>query len=511
MNAGWLGRDRFTRTHLLVMLGVTCVTAYFSYAYFHIDELVQVIGPARLKLGDEVPGLPWEFEAHMRPWLQPAVYYAFARVLGVAGVRDVFALTFAWRLVTGLLAWGAMAAFLRTSSAWFERDEERRAHVRVATMLGFLPYLFVRTSQESASATAFTFGFAILLAGTPPNAPIAAPSWRRLVAAGAACGLAFEMRYQTVLLTIGLVAWMRFVGRISWRALGIFVAGAVLPVVVALPIDRWGYGVWTFPPIEYVRVNVFEGASVLFGSEPPFAYFWLEPSNIFAPVVVVLLVAMLVTWWRHPKHAVTWTTAPFFLVHCLLTHKEERFVFPMVMLATSFVTLAFAPGAGKPLAVARWLWERRRGVAMKALAVFNFGGMLLLALYPLGWNHHVVFARWVHQEHGDELRAYAIEPYDRNPPEYLPRVYEIEKATPADIARRSQQPNAKEYLVADTPRLRTGDAGLDARLELVYSEFPLWRSESATSFVMSIVDAYNARARAPLRPIEWRSLYRLRR
>jgi phosphatidylinositol glycan class B len=503
---------RFARTHLLVMLGVTCVTAYFSYAYFHMDELGQVILPARVKLGHAgTGGLPWEFGSRMRPWLQPAIYYAIGRALGVVGAKDVFTLTLAWRFASGLAACGALALFVRTSEAWLADDDERRAHVRVATLLGFLPFLFVRTSQESASATAFTFAFCIVLADATPNGPIAMPSWRRLVAAGTLCGVAFEFRYQTVLLTLGLFAWMRVVGRVPWRALALFVAGAGLAVALALPVDRWGYGEWTFPPLEYFRVNILEGASLLFGAEPPFAYLWLEPANIFAPVVVVLVVAMLVAWWRNPRHAITWTTAPFFVVHSLLTHKEERFLFPMVILATSFVALAFAPSAGKPLAVARWLWARRRGAGLKALAAVNFGGMLLLALYPLGWNHHVPFDRYVHEQLGDGLSAYALEQFDLKLPAYPPRVYAIEKASPAEIARRADGPNANEYLVADTPRLHTGEAALDARCELVYSELPVWRSEGAATFVMGVVDAYNARARAPLRPIEWRSLYRIRR
>jgi phosphatidylinositol glycan class B len=508
-------RDPHARGPLFALLGVTCVTSYFSYAYFHLDEYAQIVEPALRKLGLAAETLPpWEYEARIRSWLQPAFYVAVGRALGAFGVRDVFSVVFAWRLLTGLASWAAICAFVGVSLRWFERDEERRLHARVAALLGFLPYLSVRTSQESLSASAFALGFALLLADTDPAGQDAGRTprgWGAPLLAGALCGAAFELRFQTALLTLGLFAWLVRVGKAPPLRLAAFVAGVLLVVAAALPIDRWGYGAWTVPPIEYVRANLLEGTAILFGSEPPFAYFYLTPANIFLPVVVVLMFAMIVAWWRHPRHAVTWTTAPFFLVHCLITHKEERFLFPMTILATSFVAMAFCPGYGRPLALVRRVWSWRAGVGAKMLAGVNFAGMALLAVYPLGWNHHVPFARFVHEHVGDELHAYAFEDFEIRRPPYGPRVHDVEKGAPEQIEASLEAGRWREFLIADTPSLHTGVDALDRRYTLVYSEFPFWQSAWLTERVMRAVDPYNESARSPLHPVRWRSLYRLQR
>jgi phosphatidylinositol glycan class B len=514
-------RDPDARAPLWALLAVTCVTAYFSYAYFHLDEYVQIVEPALRRAGLATDTtVPWEYGARMRSWLQPGLYVAVTRMLGAVGLRDVFSLVFVWRLLTGLAGWAALCALVGTSARWFERDEERRAHVRVAAMLGFLPYLLVRTSQESLSASAFTLAFALLLWNADPAAPPGGnreqasdflQSSEKWLLSGALCGVAFELRFQTALLTLGFVAWLRFVARAPWRRLAEFAAGGVAVLAIALLVDRWGYGAWALPPVEYVRANLVDGVADLFGVEPPFAYFYLMSTNVFMPVVGVLLVAMLVAWWRHPRHAVTWITVPFFLVHSLLAHKEERFLFPMILLATTFPALAFAPGYGRPMALARRVWGWRRGTAVKLLAAWNFAVMALLAVYPLGWNHHVPFARFLRERLREDLRAYALEDIELFRVPYGPLVYDIEKGSPAEIAAALKADGARGFLIADTPRLRTGEEALDARCTLVYSEFPFWRSDWLTDRVMREVDRYNEAVRLPLHPIRWRSLYRIRR
>ena len=82
----------------------------------------------------------------MRPWMQAFLYYGIAKALGI---RDTFRLAFVFRLVTGIASWGALVLFVKTTLPWLEDEGERRLHLRVATLLGFLPYLFVRTSSET--------------------------------------------------------------------------------------------------------------------------------------------------------------------------------------------------------------------------------------------------------------------------------------------------------------------------------------------------------------------------
>lgn len=506
------GVDRFARAHLAFALAVTCITAIGSAAYFHIDEHYQVLEPAFYKLGyTDAWTLPFEFPARMRPWLQPAIYVGVGRVLRAAGVRDVFHLAIAFRLVTGLASWASLALFVETTLRWLPTREERRLHVRVATMLGFLPYLFVRTSSETLAMAAFTAAFAIALRGATP---LEDRRWRvpasgaRMLAAGALLGFAFEARFQSAFLSLGLVAWLLAIGRVPLARLAAASAGGVAALGVGALADRWGYGAWTFPAWTYLRTNLVEGVAALFGAEPPFAYAWLLPANVFFPIVVALLVVAVVAWIRHPRHPVTWATLPFFLVHNLLSHKEERFLFPMAILATAFVVMALGPSSGRPLRIAAWGWAHRRGALAKFLAAYGFVMMTFLAVWPLGWNHHVRFTRWVDRALGDELHAYALPDFDLGLPAYHGRVYDVVKAPPEEIARALDEGTSRRWLVADTPRLRTGVPSLDARMHLVWTELP-GEGTAAGDAILRLAEAYDAHARPPLRPITFRSLYRL--
>lgn len=501
-------RHRFTRAHLLALLALTCVTAYGSYGYFHPDEYFQVLHLARIKLGQvSDPAVPWEIAAEMRPWLQPALYTALGRALGWAGARDPFTFAFLCRLATGLVGVGSVAAFLAASLRWVEGDEARRAHVRVVTLAGFLPYLLVRTSSEALSAAAFTAGLSVLeLAGVSERRdprPLAA------LAAGALFGVAFEARYQTAIMTLGYVAWLVVIARARPRTVIAVASGAALPVLVALPIDRWGYGAWTFPPLEYAAVNLFEGAAVLFGADPPFSYLWASPANVFMPLVLALMACLFLSWWRRPRHVVTWVTLPFFVVHGLLSHKEERFLFPMVLLVLATPALATARDPARGARAGELLARLRRGPVGKIVWGASFAMAALLAVYPLGWNHHVPFQRYVHERIGDALSAHALEDFDLGRPAFAPRVYEIDKDAPEAIAARAGRGEGKEWLVVDAPRVRTGTE-LDRRVELVYSELP-FTGTALEPAALAFVDAYNERARPPLRPLRHRSLFRLRR
>lgn len=477
------------RRHLTVALVVTCVTAWFSIGYFAIDEYFQVLEPARFALGETAEWtLPWEIRERLRPMMQPFIYYALARALGL---RDPFVFGFACRLATGLMCIGALALYVRTTLSWFANDEERRLHLRVATLCGFLPYLFVRTSSETLSLAAVTAAFALLLEGAAP------PSWslvarpRRLLLVGFLFGIAFEARYHTAFITLAMLAWMRVFARASWRALGTVALGGVVAVLVGALADRWGYGEWTFPAWRYFQANIVEGAAAYFGSDPPFAFFWILPANVFFPIVIVFLALAVIAWWRERRHPITWATLPFFLVHNLIGHKEERFVFPIALLATALVTLALRSSPR--------LWAMSRGALAKAVAAMSCALMLFLALYPLGWNHHVRFTRFVHDHVGDEFRAHALPEFELGLPAYHGRVYDVEKSEAALIAKRVDEGTAREWLVTDLPVL---PPELEGKATLVWTELP--------SFVdPSWVVSFNARAKAKLRRLEYRTLWKI--
>jgi phosphatidylinositol glycan class B len=296
--------------------------------------------------------------------------------------------------------------------------------------------------------------------------------------------------------------------------LGLVIVSAIVPVAAALLVDRWGYGVWSFPPWNYVEVNLIGGWAVqTFGRSPFYAYAYLLPANIFLPIAILLLVAMIVACARNPRHFVSWTSAPFLVVHSFLAHKEERFLFPLAIIATSYPVLAFSPSGEKLFDFFGRLWSYRRSALARFVAWSSVAAMAILAVYPLGIRPHMPMAEYLYRNFPNGLHAYTL---DREPflsyPMYRPPVFRSES-----LHSRAELDALLDkgivYLISETPTLPANSVPDRTRVTLVYSEFPL-ASGGWASLGTGIMCRYAELLKsAPLKTprLAWFTLFRLRR
>src|SRR4051812_18534372 len=395
------------RRSLVILTLVVIVTAWFSETFYFPDEHYQILEFMAFKLGITLASeLPWEFGAHIRPWFQPLVYFLIAKPLVMLGVKDMFVIVFLLRLLTGLFSLSALAMFARAILPTIEGEEEKRAFVRYLPLFGFLPYLFVRTSSETFSAAFFALGLAVALERRA--------LWR-LALAGLVCGLAFESRYQTGLLGLGLFAWLAAVARERFASLAAFVGGGFAALAIGALADHWGYGAWGFPPLGYVDVNLVQGvAAHQFGREPVFAYLYLLPAQIFFAITLVLMAGMVAMWLRNPRHVVSWATLPFVLAHVAIAHKEARFLFPLAILAVSFPVLGFSPRLPRWRGAFTRLWSWRGSWPMTAVTALSLLGMVYFAFYPFGLRPHMPMARYLYRHWPGTIYSFA-EPFESYP------------------------------------------------------------------------------------------------
>lgn len=353
------------------------LSALTSETFFHPDEHHQVVEFAGLKLGfTEASELPWEYGARIRPWLQPALYTLFGRALLAAGVTNRFVLLASFRFATAAFAVFALARLSRVAVRELPSDRMRRAYAAWLPWVGFLPYLFARTSSETASGACLALAVALAW-------DTRAFAWREAAACGALLGLAFEARFQSAFAAVGLVAWLIAVRRVSAARLGALVLAGLGVVAASALVDRWGYGAWVFPPYAYVYENLVKGVASSFGRDPFWAYPVLVVVNVFAPLAIACVGAVGLAAVRFPRHVTTFVVVPFVVGHSLVAHKEERFLFPLVFLAPVLLVLAYV--------------SRREGPAIPralrvafALSVVAMAGHLA---HPLGFRAQFHFAR----------------------------------------------------------------------------------------------------------------------
>jgi phosphatidylinositol glycan class B len=498
----WSVMDRELRRSLLILAAVVAITAWFSELFYFPDEHYQVLEFMSFKLGiTPAADLPWEFHAHIRPWFQPLIYFLVARPLMGLGLTDMFAVAFVLRLATGLFSLLALALFAKAVMPTIEGEEEQRAFVRYLPLFGFLPYLFVRTSSESFSAAFFALGLAVALG------PISAA---RLAVAGLLCGLAFESRYQTGLLGLGLFAWLAIVARARMPALVAFIGGGFVALAIGALADRWGYGQFVFPPLGYVDVNLVQGvAAHQFGREPVFAYLYLLPAQIFFAITLVLMGGMILMWLRNPRHVVTWVTLPFVLAHVAIAHKEARFLFPLTILATAFPVLGFSPRLPRWRGTFARVWQWRQSWAAKIVTGISMLAMIYFALYPFGVRPHMPMARYLYRHDPGPIYSFAT-PFQSYPMYWPPAFRSGQLKSAAQL--ESLLDKGPVFLMSQTPAPPALPANLHATL--LYSEFPLTRfgqGQAGADYIQGYIAFAARHGFLKLLPLYWYTLYRVER
>ena len=368
--------DPEARPWLALIAVLYAVAAIRLPGYLHPDEHFQTLEWARYALG-YVPAeqLPWEFEARIRPWLQPALY---ALIGHLPGLHDGFSFALACRLLTAGLAWTGVAMLGARFKQWFPDPRLRRIAWAASATFYLLPVLRVRTSSESLGAALFMMGLAVL---TRPRTEATTRRWDLL--GGLALGLAFSTRYQLGFMILGLVGWQLLVAQ-HRRALLRSLIGAAAGVAAGLIADRWGYGEWQLTPWRYAYENLAMGRAASFGVHPLSAYIGFIWHDLALPFNLIALLALPLALWRSARHPLVWVNLPFVLGHSLVGHKELRFLFPYLFFVPVLAVLATGP----------WLQTAPRRVLRPLLAI--------LAALNLWW---LALDRHPNLSAGPELRA----------------------------------------------------------------------------------------------------------
>jgi phosphatidylinositol glycan class B len=486
---------RFVIRWSLVSLLLIGLAAYNSYGFYQFDEHYQVIELVGYKLGKTPQTeLTWEFHDQIRPWLQPAIYYAEAKALIGLGVENPFTLATAFRAISGLIGWLAVTSLMLTANVLFGAGRGRRLAVMLLAMLWLIPYLAVRTSSESLSSDFFTFGVAALLLGsTVRERQTATDRNRRSFSPGAALiaglcfGLAFEFRFQMAFAVLGVLGWVIYsaaeCGRKRLGMIALICGGGALMVLLGTCLDRWGYGRWTIVPWNYFYDDIVVGHPSRDGTAPVWWYFLIMNFNPLAPITLLWTAAMLVAWVRHPWHIATWATLPFFVAHSLVPHKELRYLFPLTLLATFLFVVALLPGTGmrRRPAWMRAIWRRRRSWAAKSLVAFNLLGLgyvCFVAREPsLNFQHYL----YDHYPHGCTM--YVLGEQTRSPFEnvgatmffYRPPNFTLQRLRDDDELAKILRRGAGDFLVV---RDRLADwsptDASPADVRLIYRTYPEW-------------------------------------
>lgn len=319
------------------------LTAYFSVGYFHADEHYQVIEFAGLKAGWNTPNeLTWEYHTQIRSALLPSLAYWIFSLNSLFHITDPYTSLFVLRLFTGIFCFTALIFFYRKSGNFLFKNQESTSFLRITYLVlllltWYIPFLSVRFTSETWSAICllFALGFYFEI-GKRKYLPF-------LI--GLLFGLAFLFRFQMAFGLIGIGAYHLIFGQEKLKTTLYILLGFSAILLIGVFIDRWFYSQWVFTPWNYFWLffenDILNGAESSFGMSSRFYYLealYQLPTHFMGVVLMLCFICALIF---RPKNPVIWFIIPFVFIHSLISHKEERFLFPIVFLFPFFILSVF--------------------------------------------------------------------------------------------------------------------------------------------------------------------------
>ncbi|RMY74269.1 hypothetical protein D0862_14142 [Hortaea werneckii] len=328
--------------------------------FFQPDEYFQALEPAwKLAFGPESGAwITWEWREGLRSSLHPvlfAIFYKGADLvsnvlsLGPTDRADVLIRTpsllqsviaaaidfFTWRLahrIYGRQSRIAHATLLLTAVSpwqWFCSVRTFSNSLETALTvfaLYYWPWEWYSRPDEKRPDSRSSGSFAIKLNVS-------------LFAAALACILRPTNVLVWMVLTVML---FRFnTSKIQTLAVRAVACGTIV-LTVSLVADRAFYGKLTFPPLNFLQFNVVQSLSTFYGVNRPDYYF----TEALALMLTTALPFAAMGMWeglrrpaandneedrvRQLRHLLTWIILTMMLVLTLITHKEVRFIYPLL-------------------------------------------------------------------------------------------------------------------------------------------------------------------------------------
>lgn len=458
------------RKYILIAILLYLVTAWFSEGYYHSDEHFQIIEFAEYRLGNNTASdLAWEFSDRIRPGLQPAIAYGVISVFRSAGADDPFMIAAFLRIVSGLFFLGALIFFTGRVVRYFKSQKWKHYLWLLSLFFWFLPYIGVRFSSESWSASCMLVAMGLLMQK--------GVGLRQVFTSGLILGLAFQFRYQSVFMTAGIVLWFAFMDTERIRKLAFLIAGFIAIMVIGAFADRWLYGRWVFPLWDYFFVNIIEGKASSYGVEPWWFYFNETAMKAIYPIGILVMFCFIYFIVRFPKNILTWAIVPFLLMHFITPHKELRFFFPLAVFVPFIITTALYDIRN------RYAGKRISGIMMNrswrwVFWIITVPVLAVVAFRPADPN--ISQLNFINSKYGGKevtLYYYRDNPYnpfclDLHFYRFRGKMKLIEISSPADIESIK---TGSGIVLLKTKRSNEKELGIDSsRFELVYESTPGW-------------------------------------
>jgi len=318
----WLNRPLLTIMVIASILRLTAVI--FSQGYnMHDDHFLVIEAAQSWADGDDYNNwLPWN-QTNPKPeghsFFYVGSHYLFFEVLNYLGIIDPKIKMVLVRLLHALLSLLVVFYGYKITEKISNTQTARFAGIIIAAAW-FMPFYSVRNLMEMVSIPFLIIPVWIIL----NMSEIHKKSIIQIFFAGLILGLAFSVRFQTIIFISGLGLVVLFQKKFSQTlALG-------LGILISISAVQGGidYIIWKKPFAELTEYLVYNWShSEEYGTNVWFMYIAILTGFFISPMGLFILFGFLRTWKKHVL--IFFPVLLFILVHNFISNKQERFIFTM--------------------------------------------------------------------------------------------------------------------------------------------------------------------------------------
>ena len=354
------------------------VAFFYATGYQHGDEHFQILEFAAYKLGlCDFDSLAWEYPERMRSGLMPFVAFIVAKGVSLFSASwEPFIVSDILRALSLILGFISLLALKKLGEALGITGPRSFLFSFLLCFLWFLPFLHARYSSENYSGIFMIYALYFFFCRDLKSSR---SEFIYLLVSGLFWGLAFECRFQSGFAAFAFLSWALGIGKLRLKTLLPVLVGGILMVLVALLIDRWLYGSWTFPAYNYLYQVLFATDS-MFGKNPWYDYLPLSLNWLGYSVGAIVILLTVDSCLRNPKSPAVWIFVLFTFVHCLLAHKELRFLFPAFYLLPILLSMSL-PNYMYSHNTAYWQGALKKSVFIFCFILFSAKSIITTSCY----------------------------------------------------------------------------------------------------------------------------------
>jgi len=395
------------------MLGMGAIiqvlTALAAIGTYHPDQHFKVV-----ELGLSILGRPnggtalWEVDAHMLPSLTMYGFAGYVRGMEFLHLSDHYSMLTLLRVIVSLLNLAVFAAIIIYN---IPKEKTIALHAAIFLLCFSFAFPYIRTaySVELLSSTLF-FGGCLYF---QRRSDAGSNSIGYSLITGLLFGLAFYCRFQIAFAGIGFIAWVLLIQKDKWKNIALIAIAFLAVAAFNTWLDTQFYHQLTITPERYYHLNITEGKAASFGTASPLFYIGILAAILLAPPFSIYLFATTFRpLFTRPKNLYVLCTFVFLVAHFMVSHKEDRFLFPIFGLLP--LLSGWALEEIKPVYETRPGWLKG---LMKGTMWFSVGlnTVLLVLFLFVPYAQGIQFGKQVHDRYQTQATPTTVYCLERHP------------------------------------------------------------------------------------------------